>query len=183
MQNNNTDPLLLQWIAAGNEGAFQKFYNTNIHYVTNIVRKYRGDGNMAEEDLVQEIFLSLWKYRSNLTAVKNIDYYLFRTARNKVLQFQIAAMKRTNVSLEDVTSNLLRLEPQDDIDYKQLLHIYRQTVRFLPRRQQHAFHLRHEVGLSREEVSDKMGITISTVKNLNKAAKQKLWCAVKRLIQ
>jgi RNA polymerase sigma-70 factor (ECF subfamily) len=169
---------LLTWIAAGDAHAFRRFYDHYILYVTKVVTLYREDETLAVEDLVQEIFLSVWKYRLNLAAVKNIKYYLFTTAKNKVVQFQMAAAKKTNVQLDAVHSHYLQQAPQDNLDYKMLLGIYRETVQSLPLRQQKVFKLRNEEGLSRQEVSAMMGITCSTVKNLNRMAKEKLCMAI-----
>lgn len=183
LHNDGSEKQLLQWIADGSEAAFHQFYDSTLSYVTNVVRLYHEDMNLAVEDLVQEIFLSIWKYRSNLTAVKNIKYYLFKTAKNKVVQFQMAAAKRACVNLDNINSNYLQQPPQDELDYKLLLNIYRQTVQTLPGRQQKVLQLRYEAGLSREEVGAQMGIAISTVKNLNLAAKQKLRCALGRVMK
>lgn len=85
------------------EGLFQQYYPRLKRYASHIV----GDAEEAE-DLVQDVFLHIWKNRDKLDGEKNIPAYLFTIIRNKCLNF----LKRKLVE-EKYAHNRIKFETEE----------------------------------------------------------------------
>jgi RNA polymerase sigma-70 factor (ECF subfamily) len=117
------------------------------------------------EDIVQEIFSTLWNKRSEFTEVLHLEYYLMTMARNltyktlrKLAFEELAKSKFTEESvLVDNTMDDLLLEKQ----YEQLL---QQAVGLLPSQQKQVFQLAKVEGLSHEAIAKQLNISRLTVK-------------------
>ena len=79
-----SEKLLLSQIKARNRIAFEMIFN---EYFLELARFAEGmlfDSKLAD-DIVQDLFLSLWKNAEKLTVEKSIKGYLYASTRNKCL--------------------------------------------------------------------------------------------------
>ena len=83
------DEELLQEIKAGNESAFAELYN---HYQPLLLMEayYKVRSHQEAEDIVQEIFTSLWLRRKELSISIPLKHYLFKAVH---LQFAYKCRK------------------------------------------------------------------------------------------
>lgn len=76
---------LLQQVQTGNELAFgclmRKYFRELYHYGN----KFSQDDALIK-DCIQEVFISLWQRRENITSILSIKYYLLRAIKNKILK-------------------------------------------------------------------------------------------------
>lgn len=70
-------------IAAGDEVAFELFFAGWRARVYNLALKWTKSGFAAEE-ITQDVFISVWTGRKNLTAVKDADTYFYTIIYNKI---------------------------------------------------------------------------------------------------
>lgn len=120
------------------------------------------------DDLVQETFLKVWIARDQLTGlaqpeswVKKICFFL---AVNHVRRQQIRDKVMDAVGHERQLDQNLPVEEM--VEFRQLLALVNDAVRQLPEKQQQIYRLSREQSLSIREISDRMGLADSTVKNL-----------------
>ncbi|MGB5817891.1 MAG: RNA polymerase sigma factor, partial [Saonia sp.] len=80
--NMETEKLLVIELSKGNESAFEKLYNTyrnNIYaYALSLLKS-----KVHAEEVVQEVFLAVWKKREKLDGSRSFRSFLFTMARNK----------------------------------------------------------------------------------------------------
>ncbi|MGN6440130.1 MAG: RNA polymerase sigma factor [Agriterribacter sp.] len=161
LNNNQT---ILHEISMGNNDAFHQLFNAcwNKVYATAfmLIRVHE-----QAEDITQEVFMKLWQNRQTLTAIENIDNYLFITARNLIYN----RMRR--IKTEDAYINYLLHISQDvlaDADqlaaYHELQACINEGIYQLPPQQQKAFKLSRENGFTHEQIAREMNITRETVK-------------------
>lgn len=79
----HTDGELLQLLKGGDQSAFDSLYNRYWQPLYDEAGKRLADAQLAEE-LVQDVFISLWQRRQSLE-IENIAAYLFTAIRYKVL--------------------------------------------------------------------------------------------------
>lgn len=115
------------------------------------------------QDLVQEIFLALWKNRKKVK-VKNMSAYLFQSLRFQIYN-HFRDNKMTKVQIEDYKHLLASNSVQEIIDLKEtrsLLDIY---MAQLPNRCREIFYLSRYQNLPHKEIASTLNISTQTVKN------------------
>ncbi|WP_158642763.1 RNA polymerase sigma factor [Chitinophaga japonensis] len=159
-----TEGELLQRAAAGNRQAFSTLYEDCLHDLYQYLYLFTRSKETTE-DIIQEIFVKLWEQKAQLTAIRSFRQYLFRMARNKVIDHI-----RSRRLHHRVTADLLAGADASyaDCDHKtltsQYFHIARQAVEQLPDKRRLIFRLNTEEQLSLDEIASRLNISKSVVK-------------------
>lgn len=98
---------------------FVRYYTVYLRFITKIV----GDANSAK-DIVQEVFLKLWKSRDRLDSVASVEKLLYVIARNSAFTFlrdkksfaQVEESKIEDKTMLSVEEELLRKERRKMLD-------------------------------------------------------------------
>ncbi len=107
-KNSNTEYYLFQdWM-----GHFKKIYSDYKHQVYFFVRKYIS-GQEDIEDVVQEIFVHLWKHHTQLQKSEHPEAVIFRTAKQEIANFY-RKNKMIFSSDPDIISGLEETEEESD---------------------------------------------------------------------
>ena len=166
----NTDQQILEHLAKNDVQAFDFLYNKYFSKLYGAVYKRLQNRELTEE-VVQELFISLWERRGVLTISTTIETYLFSSVKYLV----IAQYKKNN--LFEKYSNSLNPEVNDTnfteqvIAFDELNAAYQNSLKLLPERCREIFLLKR-TGLSQREISEKMDISEKTVENqMTKALK------------
>src|SRR5690606_5378511 len=93
---------LLEAISHGNERAFSIFYDLFATELTRHILSKVNDQEVAE-DILHDLFLSLWKNKSRLTEIISVPAYLYSSCRYLILAYY-RERDRTNRMQLDVTS-------------------------------------------------------------------------------
>jgi RNA polymerase sigma-70 factor (ECF subfamily) len=125
----------------------------------------RLNGDVDIEDVVQEAYLRAFQ-KERLREIENPKAYLFRAARNITLNIARTNSRRPTDYIEDadaVFSAGSSYGPCDEIEADELIGLHCVAISLLPRRCREVYVLKKVYGYSREEISRKLGISISTV--------------------
>ena len=125
-------------------------------------RKYVKRTEVAE-DLLQEVFASLWARRHHLSEEKNIEAYLFVSARNHLYNHLKQLVAQTTVLPHDDDLDLSYDQVGEAINYKETTVAYYEALAALPPQRRRAFVLSREYGKSYKEIGEEMGISPRTV--------------------
>jgi RNA polymerase sigma-70 factor (family 1) len=165
----DTDQDLLADIANGDSRAFEILYRRYFSKLYGAAYKRLQDKAITEE-IVQELFVSLWERRASLP-IENIENYLFTSIKYLV----IAQFKKD--TLFEKYSSTLNLDENDDnfteqtVAFDELNEAYQQALQIIPERCREVFLLKRS-GLSQREISEKLDISEKTVENqMTKALK------------
>lgn len=121
------------------------------------------------EDLVQEIFVRLLKYRETFRDGHPFPTWMFRIARNTYIDQ--TRKKKWEVHFEDPIE--ASVFPTDDLEQEQDLMLLRRALQKLPEQQREILILARFQQLSYEEISGLLGIGVGTVKTrIHRATKQ-----------
>ena len=77
---------LLSQISEGNSSCFEKMYKRYFKKCYSIAL-YFVQSTSSAEDVLSDVFLTLWHKRENLKDVKDWDSYLFITTKNHAITF------------------------------------------------------------------------------------------------
>lgn len=125
------------------------------------------------EDLTQDIMLKVWCRHEQLSALKDLDNYILKMAKNHVLDHfkKLAREKNYQESiwhhLQTGTNTIENKLVDKDIN----AHL-KTVIQSLPLRQQEVYILSRQEGLSLHEIASTLGITARTARNhLDRAIK------------
>ncbi|SEP12856.1 RNA polymerase sigma-70 factor, ECF subfamily [Niastella yeongjuensis] len=156
---------LLVQLQAGSEAAFTLLYQAYAERLYYNILALVKDGLTAEE-LVQDVFSSIWQKRETIRIDTSFGGYLFAASRNRVYDFfrkldrdhaLYAAIKAAaSYEYSYIEEALLDRENAD---------ILQKAIKSLPQQRRRAFELCKIEGCSYKEASEIMGISLSTLKD------------------
>lgn len=116
------------------------------------------------EEILQDIFVKVWNYRTQIDENKEFSSLLFRIAKNTILN--ALKLRKTHVELTEETINTLIVHicPEDEIIWKQYVAILNQALSSLPERCREIFQKSRFEGLSYDEIAKELGISKDTVR-------------------
>lgn len=155
---------LLPKIAAGDTEAFKVLYEQYRHRLYGFLYQLTKSHSVSE-DLLQDTFMRIWEDRERLTEVRDLKAYIFTMVKHRALN----SLKR--ISKEELVIRQIahRSEVGDqgtesNIQYNELKRNIDRVVRQLPPQQRTVYQMSREEGLRQEEISDRLNVTVATVK-------------------
>lgn len=165
-----SDEELLDSIAAGDECAFSELYDRYWKKLLAVALHKLGDSNEAE-DVVQQVFINLWKRRTGIRLRYRFSTYVAAMLKYEMLH-KLAKSARDRQLMEQLTPGL-SIEDHSTaqwLDYQQMVEKLEQSVRLLPEKCQLVFRLSREAGLNEKEIASTLQIAPKTVQaHLGKA--------------
>lgn len=121
----------------------------------------------AAQDVVTEVFVTLWKKNLDFETLQNIKAFLYISTRNACLNY-IKRLQRDSV-MKSGLSNYLSSEHEEfvlnEMIRAEVLQQIYDAIEALPSRCKKAFKLCYVEGLSNSEVAERFSISVNTVKN------------------
>lgn len=160
----NPDPEnLITRIASGDSAAydllFRKYYASMVLYTERMLK------NKSEsEDLVIDLFCSLWNKRKQLQTVKSEKNYLFILLRNKIIDWLRHQKRFKNQELLD---SIAEESPEDTAFEVELYVLLNKAIEKLPKKCSEVLQLKL-AGFDDREISEKLGIQYETVRSHTK---------------
>ena len=125
------------------------------------------------ENITQDVFTDLWERRDAIDHIENVNAYLFRLVRNRCLDYlkhKVFEQKYAeNVQASFEIELNLKLQSLDRFDVSDISEgneterLVRDAINSLPKRCRDIFLLSRMKGLKYREISEKLGISVSTV--------------------
>lgn len=120
------------------------------------------------QDLVQDVFMKLWTYRDTIRDEDTILRFLFRIAKNQLLN-QFRSQVSSPVFEEYIaycnTLSLSESSTTEVVEFDDFRRLVAQIKSTLPDTQQKVYTYSKEEGLSNKEIAEKLGLSEQTVKN------------------
>jgi len=163
------DNVLTAKIISGNKTAFKEVYSKHWKGIFVIAYSFLKSKEEAE-DAVQDIFVKFWTKRALLSDQLNYKPYLFKLARNSLINIVNSVAKKNTTALSEIR------EPgnnyvENEMDYKELFNLASQAISQLPPKRKIIFELKRKEGLDSNEIAHEMGISRVMVQRQLKLAK------------
>ncbi|NLR64384.1 RNA polymerase sigma-70 factor [Chitinophaga varians] len=168
----NTDTLWMERLREDDETAFAEIYGTYREKLLAVAFNRLSD-IQAAEDIVQDVFVSLWNQRHN-HQISNAGAYLATAVKYKVLdRFRREQLLRQYQEVYQTTIPVSVPEPDTALQQKHILQLLQQEVNKLPEKCQLIFRYSREQGMPVKEIAQVLNISSKTVENqLTKALRQ-----------
>lgn len=160
---------LLLSLQQGDESAFTEIYTRYSRKLLAIAFNYSRDPDLAEE-IVQDIFLSLWERRSSLQ-IESLEAYLATAVKFAIFR-QIYTQKK-RIELAKTHYKIETIVLDEDKIYAKFLDEYIQgIIETLPKKCRIVFQYSRNMHLNNKEIAEKMNISEKTVEShMTKALK------------
>lgn len=135
---------------------FNDFYASQVMFAMKLI-----SNKHDAEDIVQEVFLSIWKSRVSFKSEISFKSYLYLSTRNRCIDF----FRKKKIQSEELDSQILSQEEMDHIVRGEAFALLHKAIDKLPPQSKRVI-LRSMKGLSVQEVADSLGISVNTVKTL-----------------
>lgn len=167
MQPQPKERRLIERVQEGDEQAFEALFRTHYEALCNFVEPRVGSPEVAE-DLVQNVFLNLWRRRQDWEPRTTLQAYLFGAARNEAIKYRKHRQVRRDWKREkkkEKTHGESEFDPGEDLKHRELNRAVQECVSELPERRREVYLLSRQYGLTYEEIAGVMDISPSTVDN------------------
>ena len=154
---------------SGNKKSFEDLYKQYFQALINYGFRITKNENLIE-DAVQELFISIWNNRTNLSEVNEVKFYLFRSLKNKILRQLEKDIFDKSEDVDVYLDLLISIsEEQKKIDSEQLntnLDTLQRAIAHLPLRQQEVINLKYYHDFTLDEIAKLMNVNKQSVSNL-----------------
>ncbi|QSW87994.1 RNA polymerase sigma-70 factor [Flavobacterium endoglycinae] len=168
------DHILLNLLKQDDQLAYTEIFERYSRLLVNHAYKILSNKDEAN-DVVQEVFLSIWNKRFELAVTGSLSSYLYKAVKNKILNH--IAHEKVVSRYADSISNFIENEyvfADSKLREKELEAIIAKEIAALPQKMREVFLLRKVEELSYDEIALKLNIT-------DKTAKQQVYNSLKIL--
>jgi RNA polymerase sigma-70 factor (family 1) len=158
-------PSAVSKLREGDEKAFSQLFEFFRPKVFNTSKKMNLCAEDAEE-IVQEVFLIIWKNRQNLNSELSFNAYLLTILKSLIIKKSKKEAKRIafevyTISTQEKESNVTELE----IEYSEFEQLSFYEIEKLPKTQKAIFKMKNNDHLHSGEIAEKLGISKRTVES------------------
>jgi len=162
-----SDQELTVLLIQGDKGAYTQIYHRYIKLLYGFAIKRLADEKEVE-DILHELFLSLWNRRSELSEELQLAPYLYNAVRYQLVNV-FAKRKLASRYLDSFNEFVLQEFSSEQTDHlirhKELSALIEHEISALPKKMQEVFRLSRRTGYTRKEIAAELGLSEETVKS------------------
>nr|WP_255364079.1 RNA polymerase sigma-70 factor [Arachidicoccus sp. BS20] len=156
---------LLSFIAKNDETAFNEIYNRHWASIYGNAMKILKSESDAE-DVVQEVFSTLWQKRNSIVIKNTLAGYLYMVARYislRIIEKNIE--KYTDItSMSEYYQSSMITNVESNIDLTKMEFAIEKAINSLPKKMREIFNLSRKNNLTHRQIAEKLNISEGTVK-------------------
>ncbi|MGN6417390.1 MAG: RNA polymerase sigma factor, partial [Pseudobacter sp.] len=115
--------------------------------------------------ILQNLFVKVWENRESLQSVEQLKPYLYRMAKNMLLNhLRRVNTERSVLQMRSTTASAAEDNVADHIDSKDYRNLLQQAISQLTDKRKEIFLMRMEENLSLDEIAHKLSISKNVVK-------------------
>ena len=141
---------------------FEQYYKDHYRLFFVAAFKYLGDAGQAEE-VVNDVFVTLWQNAEKISIQSSLKAYLHRSVINRSLNL-LDKNKRDHQQQENSLQSEEAAESKELETNELKIRLY-QAIDQLPEQCRKVFRMSRFEQLRQQEIADRLGISIKTVKN------------------
>lgn len=180
----NIQDLLRQIAEKDSHQAFEKIYELYFRKSYTFA-KYFVKTKEASEEVVSEVFLSIWKNRQSLMNVRDWDSYLYISIKNQSLLYLNTFSSKETIPLDffSVFLSVDKIDPERSLLAKELEFVLTKSIEQLPDRCKMIYSLVKDERMSYKQVAEILDISERTVNTQMTLAIKKLRQAIRNYLK
>jgi RNA polymerase sigma-70 factor (family 1) len=157
---------LVSRIAEGHQKSFKQLMEHSADELFVFAKGFIRNSEAAEE-IVSDVFVKIWKNRSEIHKIKNLKAYLFISVKNGCLSHLRKSKKDKIISIDEFNDfHFLQMEgPETEHTNEEIISQIYDAIEKLPPKCKLAFTLAKTNGLRHKEIAEIMKISAKTVNN------------------
>lgn len=160
----NDNDKLISLLKQGDEKAYEYLMNRYYRSLCVYANSFANDP-LAAEDIVQNVFIRLWKKRDLLTIRISLKSLLYKSVYNEYIDQYRKEVALLNVEKRYVEHLNAIVESEDPEKNEKLIKQVFDIIQDLPPKCREIFMLSKKNGLTNAEIAEYLGISINTVEN------------------
>jgi RNA polymerase sigma-70 factor (family 1) len=161
----NDESVLLQRLADNSQEAFTILFK---HYQPKLylyLLPFTDASNYNPEEIIQDIFIKIWLKRETFIGIQSFEYYLYRMARNRLLDFYRKEKSRQkNETLFVQRSDSQDNRTENEFKFKEYHGIALKAINLLPERRKRIFELSTQQDLSLDDIAFQLNLSRDVIK-------------------
>ena len=172
--DRNINQLIQEISRKDSEVALKLLYR---HYFDKLMRfiSIYIKSNQTSEEIISDVFLTIWQNRKSLQEIKNFNAYIYTIARNLSIDY-LRAKKMDFEHLSEIPLDVyFRTDttPEDELITKEFAKTLDDAINSLPNQCKIAFKLIREDNLKYKDAAEILNITVKTLEaHITKAIKE-----------
>jgi len=162
-----SDSELFEELKKDNKMAFSILFDRYSDILFRFIQK-RIESIPDVEDIIQEVFISMWNRRSKIEVGDSIYPYLFKAAKYEMIDWLIKSEKR-NRHLDYLEVNkdqyLIGNTSEDELIAKELARLLENEMSRMPDTMRSVFRLSRSEDMSIKDIANQLSLSEQTVKN------------------
>jgi len=162
-----SDSELFEELKKDNKMAFSILFDRYSDILFRFIQK-RIESIPDVEDIIQEVFISMWNRRSKIEVGDSIYPYLFKAAKYEMIDWLIKSEKR-NRHLDYLEINkdqyLIGTTSEDELIAKELAKLLENEMSRMPDTMRSIFRLSRSEDMSIKDIANQLSLSEQTVKN------------------
>ena len=163
---------IIREIQKGDRKAFREVFDHYFNALSSFGYSFVEDIGVSE-DMVQEVFISLWEKRKDFNHINALKSFLYTSVRNKCFNY----LKHEQVKKKHEASLIYEIESDHTFNGRvveeEVFNQLFENIKDLPNSSREIMLLALN-GLKNQEIADELGISINTVKTQKKIAYSKI---------
>lgn len=172
--NGFTDQELINFIKSDDHVAFAEIYKRYWKKLFTIAAN-KIDNFSEAEDIVQQLFITIWERRAELEIVSSLSSYLGVAVKYRIFKSLAKASRTAHFSSDKAAEESLEIadnSTQDWLEFQEVRQRLSQLVATLPEKCRLVYQLSREQGYSQKQVAEKLNISERTIQaHMNRAYK------------
>lgn len=158
-----TDLQLIDLLKNDDDSAFKTLYQRYWKRLLYFANQKTAD--LAEaENVVQDIFVSLWNRRSDLNISISLENYLIVSVKYRVIKlFNKQRTQRISEEKSLVSYDILDDSTQQYLDFEELQHRLQELIGKLPEKGALIYRMNKEQGMNHKQIAQELGISEKAV--------------------
>jgi RNA polymerase sigma-19 factor, ECF subfamily len=160
------EPGLAERTWVGDRRAFETMFRTHYAALAEYAHSLVGSPDVAE-DVVQDVFVTLWTQQGRLTPPRNLRAYLWRAVRNRAINHLRHRRMVTAWQVQAAAVGIPEAPSADrEVEGAELARAIKDAAATLSPRCRQVFELSREGHLTYPQIAQRLGIAVKTVETL-----------------
>jgi RNA polymerase sigma-70 factor (ECF subfamily) len=157
---------LLNQLTLDDEQAFATLFHSYKNKIYGFILGITSSKEISK-DIVQDVFLKIWKMRRRACEIENFNALIYRMARNAALDHLKRASRESTVlsHLSVISKESTSDDPFEDIKAAEIKVRYENALQKLPKQQRLVYELKHLQGIEYAEIAKKLSLSVPTIRS------------------
>ena len=159
---------LIARLKAGEDAAYRQLYSEHYDVLCRVAFRYVQDVVVAEI-VVEDTIVHLWEVRQTVEVKVSLRSYLLAAVRNRCLNYLAEVEQQrervfSTLAPDELSSLREQLDTGSPMGEEELVALVRQAVEHLPAESRRVFMMSRVEELTYEQIAQRIGISVNTVK-------------------